>query len=854
MSRDRSSGGSERRPKRSATPAGPAASAGVGNGGNGGNGGGAAAPDATFSDREVPLPEAPAAAEPARQERPERPERQDAASFDPPAVDRASLARLLAGQHHDPHSILGAHPTSVNGVEGAVVRAMHPDTVGVEVVLPSGEAIPTKRQARGVYAAFVPGMAPPMRYRLRYHFRDGGVWERDDPYRFLPTVGDVDLHLFNEGTHRRLWEKMGAHVREVDGVRGVSFAVWAPNARRVSVVGDFCGWDGRVYPMRLLGGSGVWELFVPEISPNALYKYELITREGLPRLKTDPFAFKMQQAPETASIVVDEAYAWGDAEWMEARRSKDVAREPMYIYEVHLGSWARVPEDGNRSLGYREIAPRLAEHVTRLGFTHVELLPVAEHPFFGSWGYQVSGYFAPTSRFGSPEELKFLIDTLHRAGVGVIVDWVPAHFPKDDYALRRFDGTALFEHEDPRLGEHPDWGTLIFNFGRNEVKNYLIANALYWLEEFHMDGLRVDAVASMLYLDYSRQAGQWMRNRYGGRENLEAIDFIKQMNWTVQHELPGCFTVAEESTAWPAVTKPPQEGGLGFTFKWNMGWMHDTLEYFKSDPIYRRFKQDQLTFAMMYEYSERFIMPLSHDEVVHLKRSLLDKMPGDAWQKFANLRLLMAYMLTRPGKKLLFMGAEIAQGREWNHDSSLDWHLPHQVGIHGAHVYFMQELGRVYREHSAFWRFDHEPQGFSWIDVADKDNSVVSYVRRDGDRQAVVAINLTPVPRGDYRIGAPSPGRYQMLLNSDDRRFGGSGWGAVEAVESEEVPFHGYPQSLRLNLPPLGALVLLAPEPVTLPPMPDESAAALRAAQPAAPPAPSEAELADMEPLLDDRE
>ncbi len=456
----------------------------------------------------------------------------------------------------------------------------------------------------------------------------------------------------------------------MDGVNGVAFAVWAPNARRVSVIGDFSGWDGRVFPMRSLGSSGVWELFVPEIGAGALYKFEILTRDGLLRTKTDPFAFKMEQHPGSASIVeLEDAYRWRDDSWMRSRTTRDPVRSPLSIYEVHLGSWARVPEDGGRPLGYREIAPRLVEHVQQLGFTHIELMPIMEHPFYGSWGYQVSGYFAPTSRYGTPDDFRYFVDLMHENGIGVILDWVPAHFPKDDFALRRFDGTALYEHEDPRLGEHPDWGTLIFNYGRAEVRNFLIANALYWLDEFHVDGLRVDAVASMLYRDYSRKAGQWVPNKHGGRENLEAIDFLRQFNETVQNEVRGAMTIAEESTAWPGVTTPIRDGGLGFTFKWNMGWMHDTLTYFSLDPVHRRFHHDQLTFAMLYEYSERFIMPLSHDEVVHLKGSLLNKMPGDEWQKLANLRLLLAYMFTRPGKKLLFMGTELAPWTEWNHDT-----------------------------------------------------------------------------------------------------------------------------------------------------------------------------------------
>jgi 1,4-alpha-glucan branching enzyme len=733
----------------------------------------------------------------------------------PSAMD---VRRLQAGDMAEPHGLLGAHPASVEGLAGIAIRAWHPDAASVECVLASGAVVDMPSQARGLFGVFLPGETLPLRYRLRFHFANGGTWERDDPYRFLPTLGEVDLHLFNEGTHRRLWEKLGGHVREVDGVRGVAFAVWAPNARRVSVVGDFCGWDGRLLPMRRLGASGVWELFVPEVGPNALYKFELLTREGVPRVKTDPFALKMQQAPETASIVVDEhAYQWNDAEWLAERSRRDPLASPMAIYEVHLGSWARVPEEGNRPLSYREIAPRLAAHVRRLGFTHVELLPVGEHPFYGSWGYQVTGFYAPTSRYGSPDDFRFLVDTLHQAGIGVILDWVPAHFPKDDYALRRFDGTALYEHADPRLGEHPDWGTLIFNYGRHEVRNFLLANALYWLDAFHVDGLRVDAVASMLYLDYSRAPGQWLRNRYGGRENLDAIDFLRAVNHAVHIEYPGCVTIAEESTAWPGVTRPVTEGGLGFTFKWNMGWMHDTLKYFETDPLYRSYHHDELTFAMMYEYSERFIMPLSHDEVVHLKHSLLGKMPGDRWQQLANLRTLLAYQFTRPGKKLLFMGTELAPSREWNHDQSLDWHLtedPQRAGF----LRFVESLGALYREHSALWRHDTDWTGFKWIDVGDRQNSVISYVRCDGPAHLVVVLNLTPVPRTSYRIGVPGTSAYTLALSSDDARFGGSGFEMPERVPVEKVPFHGHEHSVDLVLPPLAAIVLRpegepAPEP-----------------------------------------
>jgi len=725
----------------------------------------------------------------------------------PLAIDPGERGRLLAGDHHDPHSILGAHPATLKGQDGAVVRAYHHDATAAECLLAGSEALEMEPLGDGLFAAFLPGAELPLRYRLRFHFPSGDTWERGDPYRFLPTLGEMDLHLFNEGTHRELWRCLGAHVRHIDGVDGVGFAVWAPSARRVSVLGDFCHWDGRIFPMRALGSSGIFEIFIPELRPGALYKYEIKTGDGLIRVKTDPFAFAMEVPPGTASRVVGSAYHWGDTEWMSARSQRDLAREPMAVYEVHLGSWARVPEEGNRPLTYREMAPKLVEHMKRFGFTHLELLPVSEHPFAGSWGYQVSGYYAPTARHGTPDDFRYLVDLCHQNGIGVILDWVPAHFPKDDFALRRFDGTALYEHEDPRLGEHPDWGTLVFNYGRKEVQNFLIANALYWLAEFHIDGLRVDAVASMLYLDYSREEGEWIPNIYGGRENLDAVAFLKKFNEVVGSEQPGCVTIAEESTAWTGVSRPTWEGGLGFHFKWNMGWMHDTLEYFKKDPAHRKWHLDVLTFAMLYEYSERFVMPLSHDEVVHGKGSLLNKMSGDLWQKFANLRLLLTYQYTRPGKKLLFMGTELAPWNEWNHDASLDWHLADDP-MRQAFARFLADLGQIYRSAPALWRRDHEPGGFNWIDCSDRDNSVISYLRWDGRDHLVVVLNLTPVPRDDYRIGVPSAGRYIVRFSSDGREYGGSDYYVPGALETEALAYHGQPQSLRLTLPPLGGLVL----------------------------------------------
>jgi 1,4-alpha-glucan branching enzyme len=724
----------------------------------------------------------------------------------PADLDLLEVRRLLAGDHDEPHRILGAHPLTLDGVSGAVVRCFHPDAVACELVM-NGESAPMEARGRGLFERFVPELARPARYRVAFRFAGGATWERDEPYRFLPTVGEIDTHLFNEGTHRRLWEVLGARVMSApDGTRGVSFAVWAPSARRVSLVGDFCGWDGRLYPMRRLGSSGVHELFVPDLGAGTVYKFEIKTHEGMLRLKTDPMARSMERPPKTASCVEASTYAWGDDAWMARRRETDPVRGALAAYEVHLGSWAKArPQDGGPPT-YRDIAPGLIDHVTTLGFTHIELMPVAEHPFDGSWGYQVSGYFAPTARFGSPDDFRAFVDMCHQRGVGVIVDWVPAHFPRDDFALRRFDGTALYEHDDPRQGEHPDWGTLIFNLGRPEVSGFLIANAIYWLRELHVDGFRVDAVASMLYLDYSRKEGEWIPNRDGGRENLEAIDFLKRLHRVLAEEVPGAFTVAEESTSWPAVTRPVDEDGLGFTFKWNMGWMHDTLKYFAVDPIGRSWNLDTLTFAMIYENSERFINPLSHDEVVHGKKSLLAKMPGTLEQQFANLRLLLAYMWTRPGKKLLFMGSELASWWEWNEAQGPEWRLagePFHRGVTGV----LEALGRLYHTHACLWRRDHDPEGFRWIDCSDRVNSVVSYVRSDGEGELLVVLNLTPITHDAYRIGAPHAGRYELLLNTDDARFDGTGFSVAQELATDAEPQHGLPQSLVLRLPPLSAMI-----------------------------------------------
>ena len=733
-----------------------------------------------------------------------------AAAVRVPPLSPDAAQRLLRGESRTPHDILGAHPAVFDGVQGVVIRARHSRAETLSVVV-NGSRHPMEREHDELFSIFLPRAPLPLPYQLFVERRDGTSDEYDDPYRFMPTLGDMDLHLFGEGRHLRLWEKLGAHPRVIDGVAGTSFAVWAPNATRVSVIGMFNGWDGRVHVMRMLGASGVFEIFVPGIDAGTLYKFEIRSFSGRLRIKTDPFAAKMEQSPGHASIVERRGqHEWGDGAWLARRSDADPVREPMNVYEVHLGSWMRGEDD--RTLSYGELAPRLAAHVKRLGFTHVELLPIQEHPFGGSWGYQVGGYFAPTSRHGTPDDFRAFVDTLHQAGIGVLLDWVPAHFPKDDWALRRFDGTACYEHEDPRLGDHPEWGTHIFNYARYEVRNFLLANALYWIEEFHIDGLRVDAVASMLYLDYGREAGQWLRNRLGGRENLEAVSFLKTLNQTVRTLHPGVVTIAEESTTWPKVTHPISEGGLGFTFKWNMGWMHDTLDYFKVDPFFRKGSHNKLTFAMMYEYSERFMNPLSHDEVVHLKKSLLEKMPGDQWQRFANLRTLIGYSMTRPGKSLFFMGTELAPYREWNHDTSLDWHLaqdPRRIGLDA----FMEKLGELYAAHSCFWRRDHDPSGFSWISVDDGEQSVLSYARYDGHAHAVVVLNLTPVPRNEYRMGAPHAGTYRCVLNSDSEQFGGSGYSVPETVVTEATAQHGYGQSMVLTLPPMSMIVLF-PDPM----------------------------------------
>ena len=715
---------------------------------------------------------------------------------------------LMAGELVDPHAVLGPHLVDGDGAAGVVIRAFHPDAAEVDYLPARGQPRAMTALGEGLFAVFLEGRKRPPRYRLRFRFDNGGEWERDDPYRFAGSISDDDLAAFADGEHPRLWEMLGAVVRRQGDIDGTRFAVWAPNARAVRVIGDFCAWDGRLLPMRLLGDSGVWELFVPGVGAGARYKFEILTAERQLRVKSDPFGRAMEAPPDAASCVVSgERFAWRDRSWMRRRAGSDLRAAPLSIYEVHLGSWARSSEDPDQFLGYRELAPRLIEHAKRFGFTHLELMPLAEHAFYGSWGYQVTGYYAPTARYGTAADLADFVDQCHAAGVGVLLDWVPVHFPKDDFALRRFDGPALFEVDDPRMGEHPDWGTLLFDVGRPQVRNFLVSNALYWLREFHFDGLRVDAVSWLLRLDYGRGDGEWTPNRDGGAEHLDGIAMLRQLNERVSADVPGAITVAEESASWPGVTDPVEDGGLGFTFKWNMGWMNDTLGYFSVDPKHRRDHQRALTFAMEYEATEHFVNPLSHDEVVHLKKSLLGKMPRDTGQKFANLRLLLAYQFTRPGKKLLFMGTELAPAEEWNHDEGLDWSLSEDPQRR-QFAAFMEDLGAFYLSTPSLWRGDPDRAGFAWVDASDHENSVMSFVRFDGEDHIVAVFNLSTTPHAGYRIGVPGRGQYVEQLSTDDPRYGGSAGVTRRVLESEEEGFVGWEQSVVMDLPPLAAVVL----------------------------------------------
>ncbi|MEV4214460.1 1,4-alpha-glucan branching protein GlgB [Micromonospora sp. NPDC049662] len=698
------------------------------------------------------------------------------------------MDQLITGVTHDPHALLGAHPA-----EGSTTIRTMRRGAGDVALLVGDDRHPMKRvHDLGIFEAQVEGNV--LDYRVEV---DGTT--HDDPYRYPPTLGELDLHLIGEGRHERLWEALGARVFD----EGVAFSVWAPNAQGVRVIGDFTGWgadDG--WPMRSLGSSGVWELFVPNARVGARYKYRVLGADGKWRDKADPLAAYAEVPPATASVVHHSTYRWNDADWLARRAERRPHQEPMSVYEVHLGSW-------RPGLGYRELADQLTAYVTELGFTHVEFLPVMEHPFGGSWGYQVTGYYAPTSRFGDPDEFRHLVDALHAAGVGVILDWVPAHFPKDEWALARFDGTPLYEHPDPRRGEHPDWGTYVFDFGRREVRNFLVANALYWCEEFHVDGLRVDAVASMLYLDYSREAGQWTPNQYGGRENLEAIALMQEVNATVYKHHAGVVMIAEESTAWPGVTQSTAGGGLGFGFKWNMGWMHDTLLYTSKDPIYRQHHHHQLTFSLAYAWSENYVLPISHDEVVHGKGSLAGKMPGDTWQRLANVRALLAYMWAHPGKQLLFMGSELADDREWSEERGLDWYLLHDPARAGVQR-LVGDLNRVYRDTPALWAQDTEPAGFRWIAGDDVANNTVSFVRIAPDGSTLVCVaNFSALPLHDYRIGLPAGGTWTEVLNTDAHHYGGSGVGNLGEVHAQDVPWHGLVASAALQVPPLGVIWLL---------------------------------------------
>jgi 1,4-alpha-glucan branching enzyme len=727
-------------------------------------------------------------------------------SFEITGVPVDELNLFLAGAHPDPFRMLGPHRVG----DDLVVRVFRPDAKEISII-PAGreeqrfEA--NRLRPEGFFQATLSDTKRETDYEIHLTGWDGSTARVRDPYSYGLIMGEVDLHLFSEGNHLQLYDQFGAHLRTIGGVEGVYFAVWAPNAQRVSVVGDFNGWDGRVNPMRRLLGSGVWELFLPGAGEGAHYKFEIRTPRGALLLKADPFGFFSQWGKETSSLVYDlDRYQWGDADWMEARPDRRLPTSAISIYEVHLGSWRRKADEKNRSLSYLELSETLIPYVLDMGYTHIELMPVAEHPFEGSWGYQVTNYYAPTSRFGTPDEFRHFVDKCHQAGIGVIMDWVPAHFPKDAHALAEFDGTDLYEHADPRQGEHQDWGTLIFNFGRNEVRNFLIANALFWLDKYHIDGLRVDAVASMLYLDYSRKAGEWIPNAFGGRENLEAVFFLKRFNEVCYERFPGIMTIAEESTAWPGVTRPTHLGGLGFGFKWNMGWMHDFLHYMALDPIFRRFHHNSITFSLMYAFQEHFVLVLSHDEVVHGKRSLIGKMPGDEWQQFANLRMFYAWMYGHPGKKLLFMGGEFGQRREWNHDRELDWELTN-LPKHDGLRRLVQHLNYVYKNEPALWDCDDTHEGFEWIDFHDSENSVVAFMRRSRDGGTIVfAVNATPVVRHGYRLGVPAAGFYREIINTDAETYGGGNIGNMGGFEAEDFPWQARTHSLMISLPPLATV------------------------------------------------
>ena len=718
-----------------------------------------------------------------------------------PEVSSDLLWRIASGSHHDPHSVLGAHPHE----KGWVIRTLKPLARSVSIELGAGELVELEHLEHGIWQGYVAAKKTPD-YRVIAKFENEGTtheWRVDDPYRHLPTLGELDLHLIGEGRHEELWRALGSHLTSVKGALGesygVRFAVWAPNAQAVRVTGDFNHWNGTAHAMRVMGSTGVWELFIPGIEAGTKYKYEILTKAGHWISKIDPLARFAETPPSTASVVVESSYKWKDSAWLKARAKRDAMKSPMSIYELHAGSW-------RKDLNYRSLADELIPYVQELGFTHVEFMPIAEHPYAPSWGYQVTGYYAPTSRFGTPDDFKYLIDRLHAAGIGVILDWVPAHFPKDEWALARYDGEALYEHADPRRGEHPDWGTMIFDFGRTEVKNFLVANALYWLEEFHIDGLRVDAVASMLYLDYSREGGNWLPNEFGGRENLDAIKFMQEVNATAYRRNPGIMMIAEESTSWGGVSAPTDGGGLGYGFKWNMGWMNDTLEYIQKDPAYRRYHHGELTFSMLYAYDEKFILPISHDEVVHGKGSLLNKMPGDRWQQLANVRAYLTYMWSHPGKQLLFMGSEFGQQSEWSQEHGLEWWVLDQP-MHQGLKSLVATLNRLYVENPALWQLDHFHQGFVWIDGGNADANILTFLRYDesGNPLAVV-INFAGHPHHNFKLGLPIAGEWDEILNSDAAEFGGSGVGNFGKIHANGDGTHGQPHSATISVPPLGAI------------------------------------------------
>ncbi len=730
------------------------------------------------------------------------------------------IKRIIDSEHYDPFQVLGAHEVQVDGKNAVAIRAFLPEAKEAFVLdlKDSQNGYPMNRvHPKGFFEATFPDKKEVFSYKLKVINSHGQEKIFLDPYSFLPILSDYDLYLFNEGSHHRIYEKLGTHILEVNGIKGVHFSVWAPNALRVSVVGNFNNWDGRTHQMRNLGNSGVWELFIPGLLEGGLYKFEIKAKDKQIHLKADPFKFASELRPKTAGIIYDiniDKYTWHDQQWIQERDASNRLESPVSIYEVHLGSWMRVKEENNRWLTYRELAHKLVEYVNNMGFTHIELLPIAAHPYDGSWGYQVSGYYAPTARYGNPEDFMYLVDCCHQNGVGLILDWVPSHFPKDSHALSWFDGSAIYEHVDPRMGEHKEWGTKVFNYGRNEVRSFMLSNAIFWTDKYHLDGLRVDAVASMLYLDYARHEGEWIPNKYGGKENLEAIDFLKKVNESVYKYHPGAMMIAEESTAWPGVSRPTYLGGLGFGFKWNMGWMHDTLEYMCKEPVFRKFHHSNLTFSLLYAFSENFILPLSHDEVVHGKRSLLDKMPGDIWQKFANLRLLLGFMYGHPGKKHLFMGGEFGQWIEWDYNRSLDWHLL-EYDSHRKLQQFVRDLNRIYQSEPALYEVDFHYSGFEWIDFRDAEGSIISFMRKGKHPNDILifVLNFTPVPRVRYKVGVPFLAFYREILNSDSEVYFGSNLGNGGGLRAENTPCHQWPYTLNLTLPPLSVLIL-KPEPM----------------------------------------